>query len=166
MKGWAEMDRNSRVRCLVGWVSFRETIDVINYLSSWSWSCISFVSFFNNHRNSVLRLVFLLPVAFIVILQKFLHHVLHSHKPARHGLVDQRRVRPEQRKKHFWTETIFWIGKCHYNPIINLVIAVNNTIITCIGTVLLTVLLTNDNTISRMNAINSNNVINKVLTLV
>lgn len=38
------------------------------------------------------------PVAFSVIVQKFLHHVLHPHKPAGHCFIDQRRVRPAKER--------------------------------------------------------------------
>lgn len=41
---------------------------------------------------------FTVPVAFAVVVQKLLHHVLHPHKPAGHCFIDQRRVRPAKER--------------------------------------------------------------------
>lgn len=51
------------------------------------------------------------PVAFSVVLQQLVHHVLHPNKPAGNSLVDEGRVRPEDimKNRHNSTDFIFAI---------------------------------------------------------
>lgn len=49
-----------------------------------------------------------IPIAFSIVLQQLVHHVLHSNKPAGDSLVDQGRVRPEEiRRTGFSPNDIF-----------------------------------------------------------